>query len=65
MAVPDSVPFFPYISASTLGSIPEVLLNVIFGQNIRGIADMLRGEKLPPTQLAISLVGKALAFCLH
>ncbi|GFH15141.1 uncharacterized protein HaLaN_11312 [Haematococcus lacustris] len=46
MAVPENVGFVTFMVAS----------GVIFGRNLQGIADMLRGESLPASQLAVNLV---------
>ncbi|GFH15694.1 uncharacterized protein HaLaN_11968 [Haematococcus lacustris] len=56
MAVPENVGFATFMVASVIGKQPELVVGVIFGRNLQGIADMLRGESLPASQLAVNLV---------
>lgn len=45
------VTFWPCLSASVLGSLPSNVMTVLFGENIKGIAAILSGEKTDTTQV--------------
>lgn len=56
-AIPHNVPWFPYLVVSVICHAPINIMNILFGQNLKGFADLLRGKVTDPIVLAYNVVG--------